>query len=338
MDRWTRCAVLALAACAGAGSAAAQDMEQQLRDQQARTQIQTIVRDRPPQAEAAARAFVYTIAPNRFGPAGEGPVPVPILDQLKTANLSAYWMEVAQLTVQFEMFQQVMQRDSARARQTAVLFGTEFEARALQRGWRGASEAERRTMRGQLEALMTRHFEAEDQLRALEVQDIERRVAEARAETERRRARRAELVRRAVDDIIEGANDPTPQGAGGAAAPCFILAVTDFAGAVAAASGLSGLPPYIALGDAALGPRGRRLLLPPVWQHASPYVDWAWWRNNGAQLVLSFRGPRGTVEVALRRAGSGYIGEVVTPLPRGIRPAQIMLEPSSCEGMTGPAR
>ena len=63
-------------------------------------------------------------------------------------------------------------------------------------------------MRGQLEALMTRHFEAEDQLRALEVRDIERRLAEARSETERRRSRRAELVRWAVDDIIHGANRP----------------------------------------------------------------------------------------------------------------------------------
>jgi hypothetical protein len=208
MVRWTRCAVIALAGCAAAGAVAAQEVEQQARDQQARMQIQNIVRDRPPQAEAAARAFVYHIAPGRFGPAGEGPVPVPPLDQLKTTNPNAYWMEIAQLTVQFEMFQQVVQRDSARARQMAVLFGTEFEARALQRAWRSASEAERRSMRGQLEGLMTRHFEAEDQLRALEMQDIERRLAEARAETERRRARRAELVRWAVDDIIHGATRP----------------------------------------------------------------------------------------------------------------------------------
>lgn len=208
MVRWTRCALIALAGCAAAGAVAAQEGEQQARDQQARMQIQNIVRDRPPQAEAAARAFVYHIAPGRFGPAGEGPVPVPLLDQLKSTNLTAYWMEIAQLTVQFEMFQQVVQRDSARARQMAVLFGTEFEARALQRAWRGASEAERRSLRGQLEGLMTRHFEAEDQLRALEMQDIERRLAEARAETERRRARRAELVRWAVDDIIHGAARP----------------------------------------------------------------------------------------------------------------------------------
>ena len=214
MARWTdtSLAVLGLFACAtpAARSLAAQEpgIEQQVRDQQTRAQIQNIVRERPPQAEAAARAFVYHIAPNRFRPAGEGPVPVPILDQLKTANLTAYWMEVAQLTVQFEMFQQVVQRDSVRARQMAVLFGTEFEARALQRSWREASEAERRRIRGQLEALMTRHFEAEDQLRALEVRDIERRLAEARSETERRRSRRAELVRWAVDDIIHGANRP----------------------------------------------------------------------------------------------------------------------------------
>jgi hypothetical protein len=164
-------------------------------------QIQNIVRDRPPQAEAAARAFLSNIARERVGE-GEGPITVPVLDRLKATNPDAYWREIAQLVTQFEMFQNVFLRDSVRARSMAAMFGTEFEARVLQRAWRDASEAERRTMRGQLEALMTRHFEAEDQLRALEMQDIERRLADARAESERRRQRRAELVRWSVDDII----------------------------------------------------------------------------------------------------------------------------------------
>jgi hypothetical protein len=194
---------VAAAAAAHAPALPAQEL-----DRNAQQQIQNIARERRPEMEAAARAFIYNVAPNRFGPAGEGPVPVPVLDELKRENLDAYWMEVAQLAVQFQMFQNVVQRDTARARQMSVVFGTEFEARILQRAWRTATEAQRRTLRTQLEALMTRHFEAEDQLRGLEMRDIERRLADARAETDRRRARRAELVRWAVDDIIHQAGRP----------------------------------------------------------------------------------------------------------------------------------
>lgn len=194
----------ALMVLALAGGLAAQDTPETERQQQ---QIRSIMRERPPHAESAARAFVFNIAPNRVA-TGEGPIGVPVLDQLKTANPDAYWAEVGQLVVQFEMFAQVMQRDSARSRQMATLFATEFEARTIRRSWRGASEAERRTLRSQLEALMSRHFEAEDQLRALEVRDIERRLGEVRAETARRRARRDELVRWAVDDIIHQAQRP----------------------------------------------------------------------------------------------------------------------------------
>lgn len=331
MARWTSVVLVALT-CSAAGLAAQDAGPAQ--DAQARMQMQTIARERPPQAEAAARAFLFHIVPERQCTA----MVCAALDSLERADLPGYWMEVAQLTVQFDVFQQVVARDSARARQLAVLFGTEFEARVLQRAWRGASAGERRAIRARLEPLIARHLDVEDALRELEVRDIEGRVAQVRAETERRRNQRAELVRRAVDDIIAGAGEAAPQGAGRGAAPCYILGVTDFEGSVAAASGLSGLPPYVALEDAPLGPRGRRLGLPPAWQHASPYVDWAWWHLEGSQLVLSFRGPRGMVEVALRRAGSGYLGDVVTPLPSGIRPAQVMLEPSSCQGMTGRPR
>ena len=192
-------------------------------DDQASQQIINITRDRPPQAEAAARAAVYNFAPRRFGnteplfivdgvPQPRAPetgvIPVPVLDQLKAADLDGYWREVAQLVLQFDVFQRVVARDTARARTLAAMFGTEFEARVIQRAWRAASESDRTRMRSQLETLMTTHFEMEDRLRALEMQDIERRLADVRAETERRRQRRAEMVRWSVDDIIHGAERP----------------------------------------------------------------------------------------------------------------------------------
>lgn len=167
-------------------------------------QIQNIVRDRPPQAENAARAFLYHIAPSRECSA----LDCPVLDSLRARNADAYWREVAQLTIQFDMFQRVVSRDSARARVMAAMFASEFEARAIQRSWRTANEAERRALRTRLEFLMLSHVEAEDELRALEIRDIERRLADVRAESERRRQRRAELVRWSVDDIIHGAERP----------------------------------------------------------------------------------------------------------------------------------
>lgn len=173
----------------------------------AEMRIRQVARDRRPEMEATARAFVYHIAHDRIG-AADGPIGVPALDQLKAANVEAYWMEVGQLAVQFDMFQKVFARDSVRARSMAAMFGTEFEARILQRAWRSASETERRSIRTRLEALMNRHFDAEDQLRVLELRDIERRLADARTESERRRQRRAELVRWSVDDIIHGAQRP----------------------------------------------------------------------------------------------------------------------------------
>jgi hypothetical protein len=186
-------------------------------DPETAQQIQNIMRDHPAQAEQAARAFVVTIDRNRMNDGGQPlfivdgvaqPTPVPVLEQLKAGNADAYWREVATLVMQFEMFRRVVPRDSARARAMAAMFGTEFEARIIQRGWRGASEAQHTTMRSQLETLMTHHFEMEDELRALELRDIERRLADARAESERRRTRRAEMVRWSVDDIIHAAERP----------------------------------------------------------------------------------------------------------------------------------
>jgi hypothetical protein len=171
--------------------------------------IQSIARERRPEMEAAARGFLVTIGPGRMiAPRGADLPRWPVLDELKASNLDAYWMEVAQLAVQFQMFQNVVRRDTTRARAMAIMFGTEFEARIIQRAWKSAGEADRQRMRSQLETLMARHFDVEDQLRTLEMRDIEHRLADARAESERRRQRRAELVRWSVDDIIHGAERP----------------------------------------------------------------------------------------------------------------------------------
>jgi len=168
-------------------------------------QVQRIAQDRPREAEAAARAFTMVIAMNRSESMDSL---LHSLDSLKAASLDAYWREVAQLTVQFEIVQNLNRRDSVRAALVTQMFGTELRARALQRAYRQASEARRQALRAQIEALISRHFDLEDKLRALEVADIERRLAEVRAETQRRVEKRAEFVRWAVDDIIRDALRP----------------------------------------------------------------------------------------------------------------------------------
>ncbi len=52
------------------------------------------------------------------------------------------------------------------------------------------------------------HFDIESQLRLLEIKDVERRLADVRAETQRRIDKRAEMIRWAVDDIIRDATRP----------------------------------------------------------------------------------------------------------------------------------
>jgi len=168
-------------------------------------QVQRIAQDRPREAEAAARAFTMVIAMNRSESMDSL---LQSLDSLKAVSLDAYWREVAQLTVQFEIVQNLNRRDSVRAALVTQMFGTELRARALQRAYRQASEARRQALRAQIEALISRHFDLEDKLRALEVADIERRLAEVRAETQRRVEKRAEFVRWAVDDIIRDALRP----------------------------------------------------------------------------------------------------------------------------------
>lgn len=180
-----------------ASVAAAQDPNAQAMQMQ----VQKIAQERPREAEAAARAFIMLIAPDR----AEGPRS---LDTLKVRSLDQYWMEVAQLTVQFDMVQNLVRRDSVRAQLVAKMFGLESYAREAQRAYRGAGETQRTALRTQLETLIGGHFDIENQLRALEMKDIERRLADVRAETQRRLDKRGEFVKWAVDDIIRDATRP----------------------------------------------------------------------------------------------------------------------------------
>ena len=186
---------LSLVLLLAASVAAAQEMPN---PQAMQMQVQRIAQERPREAEAAARAFLQNVAPDRI--AG--------LDSLKSAAPDNYWMEVAQLTVQFDVFQNLYRRDSVRAQLVGRMFGLEANARALQRTYRGASEGQRASIRNQLETLIGQHFDIENQLRRLEIADIERRLAEVRSETQRRIEKRLEFVRWAVDDIIRDATRP----------------------------------------------------------------------------------------------------------------------------------
>ncbi|HXO85541.1 MAG TPA: hypothetical protein VN803_08440 [Gemmatimonadales bacterium] len=179
--------------------AGAQQPGPQMPDPQAmQMQVQRIAQERPREAEAAARGWLLNVVPEL----------IPVLDSLKSASLDQYWMEVAQLTVQFDVFQNIWRRDSVRAQLVGKMFGLEAQARAQQRAYKTAPESARPAIRGRIEALITQHFDLEDQLRALEVADIERRLADVRAETTRRRERRSEFIKWAVDDIVRDAMRP----------------------------------------------------------------------------------------------------------------------------------
>ncbi|HMG19273.1 MAG TPA: hypothetical protein VK573_11150 [Gemmatimonadales bacterium] len=207
-----------MAATARAQDPAAQAMPN---PQAMQMQVQQIMQQRPREAEAAARAFLILVAPNlvntldslkaRSVSANNQPVIVidgtPVNDR-SDRSLDQYWAEVGQLTVQFDMVQNLNRRDSVRAQLVAKMFGLEANARAQQRAYRSASEANRPAIRKQIETLISQHFDLEDQLRGLEVADIERRLADVRAETQRRREKRAEFVKWAVDDIIRDATRP----------------------------------------------------------------------------------------------------------------------------------
>ena len=186
-----------------ASSGVAQDMPN---PQTMQVQVQQIMQQRPREAEAAARAFLQVISMQRGMPRAEDRLAE--LDQLKSVSPDAYWGEVAQLTVQFDMVQNLTRRDSVRATLATMMFGLESMARTLQRAYGRATETQRDSIRAQLEKLMSNHFDIENQLRLLEIKDIERRLADVRAETQRRIEKRAEFIKFAVDDIIRDAIRP----------------------------------------------------------------------------------------------------------------------------------
>jgi hypothetical protein len=186
---------------------AAQQPGPQMPDPQAmQMQAQRIMQERPREAEAAARAFIHlmSLQPGLFSAESR----LSELDQLKKVAPDDYWSEVAQLTVQFDMVQNLVRRDSARADLVTQMFGLEAMARTLQRAYRNANDIQRQGLRTQIEKVMGAHFDYENQLRLLEIKDIERRLAEVRAETTRRRERRAEFITWAVDDIVRDAVRP----------------------------------------------------------------------------------------------------------------------------------
>ena len=209
-------------AIAARGIAQEPNAQEMPNPQMMQMQVQRIMQERPREAEAAARAFLMLVAPNLVGTldslkagsiSGQNQ-PLIVIDGVLRPGLSGrslddeYWAEVGQLTVQFGMVQNLNRRDSVRAQLVGKMFGLEANARALQRAYRSASESNRVAVRKQIEALITTHFDIEDQLRALEVADIERRLADVRAESQRRREKRSEFIKFAVEDIVRDAMRP----------------------------------------------------------------------------------------------------------------------------------
>jgi hypothetical protein len=167
---------------------------------QMRAMVEQIARDRPPQAEAAARELYARLLLQRAA-----------LDSLRTRSLAEYWSEVAQLTVQRQML--LSQQDSSKARLMSQLFASEAQARSLQRDFRDEYQtvpdsSRARNIRERLEDLITRHMAAEDSLRSLEIADVERRLVQIRADADRRKRLRTELVRQQVEQILRDATRP----------------------------------------------------------------------------------------------------------------------------------
>jgi hypothetical protein len=214
----------------GGGPDSAQAAQMAAQQAQIRAMMEQIARQRPPQAETAARELLRRLEIER-----------PMLDSLLARSRDRYWQEIAQLTVQHQMLQQM--QDTTRQQLMAQVFGAEARARALQRRYReilgrqpvvvvdgvpiagavpiqgqppvvgapinqSADSGRVRAIREQLQVVLERHFAAEDSLRALEIADVERRLAQVRAETARRRRDRAELVRRMVEDVLRDAKPP----------------------------------------------------------------------------------------------------------------------------------
>src|SRR5881394_2456657 len=199
-----------------AASGAAQEMPN---PQAMQMQVQQIMQQRPREAEAAARAFLLLVAPDRVAGldslrdqanAGNNQ-PLIVVDGAPVSSPPSqdqYWMEVAQLTVQFDMVQKLNGRDSVRAQLVSRMFGLEANARAEQRAYRTAAESNRPAIHRRIVGIIDQHFDLEDMLRDLEIADIERRLADVRAESQRRRDHRAEFIKFAVDDIVRDAIRP----------------------------------------------------------------------------------------------------------------------------------
>ena len=209
-------AVIGVFGFLAASASAAQEMPN---PQGMQMQVQQIMQQRPHEAEAAARAFLMLVAPERLkgldslreqAHAGHNQ-PIVVVDGVPVSSPPSqdqYWMEVAQLTVQFDMVQKLKGRDSVRAQLVSRMFGLEANARAEQRAYRTASESNRPAIQRRIVVIIDQHFDLEDMLRDLEIADIERRLADVRAESQRRRDHRAEYIKFAVDDIVRDAIRP----------------------------------------------------------------------------------------------------------------------------------
>lgn len=192
--------VLMLAAIAAARGQSAPNLQQpDLQAMQMQAQIQLILMNRSPESEAVGRDWLQKIAPDVLH----------AVDSLKQAAYEVYWTEIAQLAAQQGLVSNIVfTKDTVRANVVTKMFGVEARARGQQRAYRTAAAASRPAIRATIEALMTQHFDLQDQLRTLEVADIERRLADVRAENQRRRDNRSEFVKFAVDDIIRDAVRP----------------------------------------------------------------------------------------------------------------------------------
>jgi len=198
-------AIVVLAAARGAAQdssqlaplqAAQQALQQAAQQAQMRAMLEQIVRQRPVQAESAARVMLRRLQLQQQ-----------TLDSLRARSADQYWQEVAQLTVQEQMLRQM--EDSGRRQLMAQMFGAEARARTLQRAYRESTDSgQDRAIRERLQAVLERHLAAEDSMRGLEIADVERRLAQVREETARRRRERAVLVRQMVDEVLRDARRP----------------------------------------------------------------------------------------------------------------------------------
>src|SRR5258708_27897073 len=108
-------AVIGVFGLLAASSSAAEEMPN---PQAMQVQVQQIMQQRPREAEAAARAFLMLVAPDRLngldslrGRAnGTFNEPLVVIDGVPVSSPPSqdqYWMDVAQLSVQFDMVQKL---------------------------------------------------------------------------------------------------------------------------------------------------------------------------------------------------------------------------------------